>query len=84
MAVSKLYEQSQMIWLATEFACYAIITKPRHKKLFRWEKGGGVNWLSEVNLNNAISWAPYCIKLTINGKLDLNGNFHRILDADWL
>ena len=25
-----------------------------------------------------------CIKLTINGKLDFNGNFHRILDADWL
>ena len=27
---------------------------------------------------------PRCIKLTINGKLDFNGNFHRILDADWL
>ena len=25
-----------------------------------------------------------CIKLTINCKLDFNGNFHRILDADWL
>ena len=24
------------------------------------------------------------MKLTINGKLDFNGNFHRILDADWL
>ena len=27
---------------------------------------------------------PRCIKHTINGKLDFNGNFHRILDADWL
>ena len=27
---------------------------------------------------------PRCIKLTSNGKLDFNGNFHRILDADWL
>ena len=27
---------------------------------------------------------PHCIKLTSNGKLDFNGNFHRILDADWL
>ena len=27
---------------------------------------------------------PCCIKLTINGKLDFNGNFHIILDADWL
>ena len=27
---------------------------------------------------------PHCIKLTINGKLDFNGNYHRILDADWL
>ena len=25
-----------------------------------------------------------CIKVTIYGKLDFNGNFHRILDADWL
>ena len=25
-----------------------------------------------------------CIKLTINGQLDFNGNYHRILDADWL
>ena len=38
-----------------------------------------------------INWLPYqtsgprCIKLyTINGKLDFNGKFHRILDADWL
>ena len=27
---------------------------------------------------------PRCIKLTINGKYNFNGNFHRILDADWL
>ena len=27
---------------------------------------------------------PRCIKLTINGKLDFNGNYYRILDADWL
>ena len=27
---------------------------------------------------------PRCIKLTINGKLDFNGNYHRIFDADWL
>ena len=27
---------------------------------------------------------PRCIKLTINGKLDFNGNYHKILDADWL
>ena len=27
---------------------------------------------------------PRCIKLTIYGKLDINGNFNRILDADWL
>ena len=27
---------------------------------------------------------PRCIKLTINGKLDFNGNLNRILDADWL
>ena len=27
---------------------------------------------------------PRCIKLTINGKLDFNGNFYRILHADWL
>ena len=27
---------------------------------------------------------PRCIKLTINDKLDFNGNFHRTLDADWL
>ena len=27
---------------------------------------------------------PRCIKLTINGKMDVNGNYHRILDADWL
>ena len=27
---------------------------------------------------------PRCMKLTINGKLNLNGNYHRILDADWL
>ena len=27
---------------------------------------------------------PCCIKLTINGKLDFNGNYHRILDTDWL
>ena len=26
---------------------------------------------------------PRCIKLTINGKLDFNDNYHRILDADW-
>ena len=26
---------------------------------------------------------PRCIKLTINGKLDFNGNYHRILDTDW-
>ena len=27
---------------------------------------------------------PCCIKLTINGNFAFNGNFHRILDADWL
>ena len=27
---------------------------------------------------------PRCIKLNINGNLDFNGNYHRILDADWL
>ena len=25
-----------------------------------------------------------CIKRTINGKLDFNVNFHKILNADWL
>ena len=30
------------------------------------------------------SSVPCCIKLTINGKLDSDGNFHRNLDADWL
>ena len=27
---------------------------------------------------------PRCITLTINGKLDFKGNFHRTFDADWL
>ena len=35
------------------------------------------------SLNSKSPW-PRCIKLTINGKSDFNGNFHRILDADWL
>ena len=36
------------------------------------------------NLLLKVRQRPCCIKLTINGKLDFNYNFHRILDADWL
>ena len=36
------------------------------------------------SVNFLIGPGPRCIKLTINGKLDFNGNYHRILDGDWL
>ena len=30
------------------------------------------------------TWKFIQMSATINGKLDFNGNFHRIIDADWL
>ena len=44
-------------------------------------------YILKALFNNAFTLkdlGPGCIKLTINGKLDLNGNYHRILGADWL
>ena len=35
-------------------------------------------------LSKIVSSGPCCIKLIINGKLNFNGNYHRVLDADWL
>ena len=40
--------------------------------------------MSETGPAEILLPVPRCIKLTINGKLDFNGNFHRIFDADWL
>ena len=40
--------------------------------------------LSLIYMKIDIEIRAHCIKLTINGKLDFNGNYHRILDADWL
>ena len=41
-------------------------------------------WFNKLELHGLESSGPRCIKLTINGKLDFHGKFHRILDADWL
>ena len=43
---------------------------------------GGGGYLQNEGLGNRPG--PHYIKLTISGKLEFNGNYHQILDADWL
>ena len=36
------------------------------------------------DLKELVSPRPLCTKLTIDGNFAINGNYHRILDFDWL